>query len=407
MLYNKTVWIDNKTCVDAAKLNKIESAIERLSKLGLTTDKLKTICGKSIVGGGNLDLPDLYEVLSEVDILELLGFLPARYDQLPQWEEYDDEGNLIVKKDIKEIGYGIVTDHSEYAIGVFNKSMPNTIFSIGSGTGPDDRRNSIQIRDDGQVYILGVGGFDGTNSDDPSVRTISEVIAPTTGMDESWVGIIDGCKSCCEQEDSEPEKVVVIKNIDENKNDIIDENKNDNISYFWFDNIEDLLNKPNVIFPDIPSNQIWYKSNSGEKINPCGSCYRLVSNKLIGNYYIMEFSEDLVCINDATSYNSGLFRNSKDLVRIRLPKTLKYIGSRCFQGCTGLNYIVFPKNIEGIGKFAFSGCTGLELMRFDSMTPPEIDKTSFSGVSKSIPIFIPKGSDYSGFADFNNFIEYE
>ena len=38
--YTKTTWIDNKTCVDAKKLNKIESALEDLYESSLSKDQI-------------------------------------------------------------------------------------------------------------------------------------------------------------------------------------------------------------------------------------------------------------------------------------------------------------------------------------------------------------------------------
>ena len=55
--------------------------------------------------------------------------------------------------------------HCETAMGRFNKSNSQTRFSIGIGTSEEDRKNAVEIMEDGRVYIIGLGGYDGTNPD--------------------------------------------------------------------------------------------------------------------------------------------------------------------------------------------------------------------------------------------------
>lgn len=56
----------------------------------------------------------------------------------------------------------------EHASGMYNKSNnkdenSQTIFSIGIGTSDTDRKNAIEVFKNGQVFIEGIGGYDGTN----------------------------------------------------------------------------------------------------------------------------------------------------------------------------------------------------------------------------------------------------
>jgi hypothetical protein len=69
----------------------------------------------------------------------------------------------------------------EHAQGSFNKSTESadkskaTQFSIGIGTSATDRKNAVEVKANGDVYIIGVGGYDGINSD--SAQTLQEILA--------------------------------------------------------------------------------------------------------------------------------------------------------------------------------------------------------------------------------------
>ena len=76
-------------------------------------------------------------------------------------------------------GYGtIATNENEFACGRFNISTKSdspdkaTLFSIGSGT-RETPKNVHEITKDGKHYILGIGGYDGTNpSESNDVATV-------------------------------------------------------------------------------------------------------------------------------------------------------------------------------------------------------------------------------------------
>ena len=68
----------------------------------------------------------------------------------------------------------------EHAEGSYNKSYDSddvsvrVIHSVGIGPSWDDRKNAHEIKFNGDHYIYGLGGFDGTNSD--TAQTLQEVI---------------------------------------------------------------------------------------------------------------------------------------------------------------------------------------------------------------------------------------
>lgn len=66
----------------------------------------------------------------------------------------------------------VTSNTAEHAEGKFNKSNKadgsfgsagNTLHSIGIGTSASDRKNAVEVMQNGDVYLLGVGGYDGKN----------------------------------------------------------------------------------------------------------------------------------------------------------------------------------------------------------------------------------------------------
>ena len=71
-------------------------------------------------------------------------------------------------------------NRGEHACGMYNDSIKaidaskGTIFTIGIGTSAIFK-NAIEVKANGDVYIIGIGGYDGTNSD--SAQTLQEILA--------------------------------------------------------------------------------------------------------------------------------------------------------------------------------------------------------------------------------------
>lgn len=66
----------------------------------------------------------------------------------------------------------VTSNTAEHAEGKFNKSNKadgsfgsagNTLHSIGIGTSASDRKNASEVMQNGDIYLLGVGGYDGKN----------------------------------------------------------------------------------------------------------------------------------------------------------------------------------------------------------------------------------------------------
>ena len=59
----------------------------------------------------------------------------------------------------------ITTSEAEHASGKYNKSNAGTIFSVGIGTTDTDRKNAVEVIQNGDAYMIGIGGYDGKNTD--------------------------------------------------------------------------------------------------------------------------------------------------------------------------------------------------------------------------------------------------
>ena len=72
-----------------------------------------------------------------------------------------------------------------------------------------------------------------------------------------------------------------------------------------------------------------------------------------------------------------------------------------FGFCESLTSIIIPENVMSIGRNAFAECTGLKRVKIEASVPPSIivdetsipnDESTFAGVDKSIPVYVPASS---------------
>ena len=74
------------------------------------------------------------------------------------------------------------TNSYEHAEGMYNKSNRSTTdagktrHSVGIGTSGSDRKNAFEIMANGDAYLYGVGGYDGTNALAEEAKTLQEVV---------------------------------------------------------------------------------------------------------------------------------------------------------------------------------------------------------------------------------------
>lgn len=79
------------------------------------------------------------------------------------------------------------TNRAEHTEGCYNKSNKasdtfgdagNTISSIGIGTNTSNRKNAVEVMQNGDMYVIGVGDYDGTNF--TTASTLQESLASST-----------------------------------------------------------------------------------------------------------------------------------------------------------------------------------------------------------------------------------
>ena len=67
----------------------------------------------------------------------------------------------IITNNIHEAGFGEWNESNREVDPVTGKEVPSgtTIFSVGIGTGDDDRQNALEIMKDGKVYLMVEGEY--------------------------------------------------------------------------------------------------------------------------------------------------------------------------------------------------------------------------------------------------------
>ena len=96
--------------------------------------------------------------------------------------------------------------------------------------------------------------------------------------------------------------------------------------------------------------------------------------------------------DELTEIGKYTFANCSALTTIDLPENLTVIMEGLFDNCIQLNSIVFPTAVTEIRYAAFNQCTSLTNITAYPTTPPTIERYTFSGVDKTIPLYVPETS---------------
>lgn len=98
------------------------------------------------------------------------------YTTAEGYASHAEGGNTIAKGVYSHAeGKGtMATNEAEHAEGKYNVSSTGTISSIGIGTNDTDRKNAFEVMQNGDIYIKGIGGYDGTNAS--SATNVQQVI---------------------------------------------------------------------------------------------------------------------------------------------------------------------------------------------------------------------------------------
>lgn len=113
-------------------------------------------------------------------------FANTIYDGFSYGVASHSEGNMtraIGNFSHSEGTYTKAFNEAEHAQGTYNKShwadapfgsANQTLFSVGCGTSQTDRKNAIEVMQNGDVYVKGVGNYDGTSIE--NVNTLQAVV---------------------------------------------------------------------------------------------------------------------------------------------------------------------------------------------------------------------------------------
>lgn len=119
---------------------------------------------------------------------------------------------------------------------------------------------------------------------------------------------------------------------------------------------------------------------------------------------------DVVIPSTVKMIGYGSFLNRIGLTSVTIPNSVKKIGSNAFCRCDSLNSVVIGDSVSSIDNWAFMNCRNLSQITSTAKVAPLLGNNVFSGVSPSIEIDIPCGSQmsyYSRWNYFSNFIEDE
>ncbi len=123
------------------------------------------------------------------------------------------------------------------------------------------------------------------------------------------------------------------------------------------------------------SSLMFTKNNSG---------YSFAQNGIVGTYIAVprEYNgQPVTQINGISQFAE----------KVKIPDTVKYIGSDAFKGCTYLKEIIIPDSVEVINQYAFYGCTSLGKVTFgENSKLRTISKYAFMSCDVLTSFTVPK-----------------
>lgn len=118
------------------------------------------------------------------------------------------------------------------------------------------------------------------------------------------------------------------------------------------------------------------------------------------------FLESVELKNSVKTLKGYAFFGCSNLKSVTLPENNSFtlIGHSAFWE-TGLTSITIPASVNEIAAYAFKGCAQLESIRCKRETPPAVVASSFQGVPRTIPLYVPLASldDYKNAAVWGEF----
>jgi hypothetical protein len=127
-------------------------------------------------------------------------------------------------------------------------------------------------------------------------------------------------------------------------------------------------------------------------------------------YNCSGFTGGLTIPNSITSIGTHAFYNCSGFTGgLTIPNSVTSIGFGAFYECRGFTgSLTIPNSVSSIESYAFCRCNGFTSMTVLPETPPTLGQYAFSGISQSIPVYVPCGSleayqaadGWSGFTNY-------
>lgn len=99
--------------------------------------------------------------------------------------------------------------------------------------------------------------------------------------------------------------------------------------------------------------------------------------------------------NSITIVDVAAFARCKALTSITIPDNVASIGSWAFQDCLALTTVVIGSGVTELGNSTFAECSAITSITCRATTPPTCGDDCFQSVMKSIPVYVPKGTEPS------------
>ena len=99
--------------------------------------------------------------------------------------------------------------------------------------------------------------------------------------------------------------------------------------------------------------------------------------------------------NGMQNINGGTFRDCSSLESINIPHTVKSIGNCAFEGCSSLVNVTIPNSVEYISPYAFRNCSSLVNVTIPNSVT-SIGSGVFAGCSSLVNVTIPNSVTFIG-----------
>ena len=124
------------------------------------------------------------------------------------------------------------------------------------------------------------------------------------------------------------------------------------------------------------------------------------------------FTGSLTISNSVATIGNSAFNGCSGLTgNLTIPNSVGTIEGFAFNNCSSFTgSLTIPNSVGTIGDCAFQNCSGITSIISEAVEPPIATIYTFTGVNKSIPVYIPDNTlrDYQiaeGWKDFTNFID--